>query len=210
MLQPIDELFLVLTRLRLGLFERDLGHRFNISVSTVSDILITWINFLYVEMGSWPLWIEPDVVKANLPAIFKGKYEDTIAIVDCTEFKCEVPKDPIKQSELYSAYKSHDTFKGLIGIAPHVAVTFISQLYGGHISDREITIESGLCRFLKKGNKLMADKGFDIQDILAEHGAVLFVPPKRKPGQVQLSKEEVFETQRIAHGGILRALKIFN
>jgi hypothetical protein len=44
----------------------------------------------------------------------------------------------------------------------------------------------------------MADKGFDVQDILAERGAILSVPPKRKPGQVQLSKEEIFETQQIA------------
>ena len=197
-LRPIDEFFLVLVRLRLGLFERDLSHRFNISTSTVSDIIITWLNFLYIEMGSWPLWIDRATVKENLPPVFKGKYEDTIVIIDCTEFRCEVPKDPSKQSELYSEYKSHDTFKGLIGISPHVAVTFVSQLYCGQISDREITLKSGLCDLLQEGDKLMADKGFDIQDILAKRGVVLFVPPKRKPGQVQLSKEEVFETQMIA------------
>lgn len=198
LLQPIDEFFLVLTRLRLGLFERDLSHRFNVSISTVSDIVITWINFLYIEMGSWPLWIEHSVIRENLPSVFRGEYEDTIAIIDCTEFKCEVPKDPVKQSEFYSEYKSHDTFKGLIGISPHAAVTFVSQLYGGHISDREITVESGLCNFLKRGDKLMADKGFNIQDILAKYGVVLFVPPKRKPGQIQFTEKQVLETQRIA------------
>ena len=35
-LQPIDELFMVLVRLRLVLLEQDLSHRFMISVSTVS------------------------------------------------------------------------------------------------------------------------------------------------------------------------------
>ena len=198
MLQPIDEFFMVLTRLRLGLFEKDLSHRFNVSLSIVSDIIITWINFLYLEMGSWPLWIRQYIVKANLPAVFKGKYEDTVVIIDCTEFRCEVPKDAVKQSELYSDNKSHDRLKGLIGIVPHVAVTFVSQLYCGNISDREITNKSGLCRYLENGDKLMADKGFDVQDILAERGAILFVPPKRKPGQVQLSKEVVFGTQLIA------------
>lgn len=44
----------------------------------------------------------------------------------------------------------------------------------------------------------MADKGFDIQDILAEKEVVLFMPPKKKKGRVQLSKEDVFETQSIA------------
>jgi hypothetical protein len=64
-LQPIDEFFMVLTRLRLGLFEKDLCHRFNVSLSIVSDIIITWINFLYLEMGSWPLWIRRDIVKSK-------------------------------------------------------------------------------------------------------------------------------------------------
>ena len=35
-LQPIDELFLVLIRLRLGLLEQDLAHQFNIGIATVS------------------------------------------------------------------------------------------------------------------------------------------------------------------------------
>ncbi len=36
-------------------------------------------------MGSWPLWIDRATVKENLPPVFKGKYEDTIVIIDCTE-----------------------------------------------------------------------------------------------------------------------------
>ena len=39
--------FLVLIRLRLGLMEQDLADRFEISQSTVSRIIITWINFLF-------------------------------------------------------------------------------------------------------------------------------------------------------------------
>ena len=37
-LQPIDELFMVLVRLRLALLEQDLSHRFMVSISTVSRI----------------------------------------------------------------------------------------------------------------------------------------------------------------------------
>ena len=48
-LQPIlDEFWLFLTQLRLGLFERDLAFRFNISISTVSDIMITYCGKLSV------------------------------------------------------------------------------------------------------------------------------------------------------------------
>ena len=43
---PIDEVFMVLIRLRLGLLENDLVHRF--SITSVSRILATWIIFLSV------------------------------------------------------------------------------------------------------------------------------------------------------------------
>ena len=45
-LPPMEEFFLVLVRLRLGLLEEDLAYRFGVSQSTVSRIIITWINFL--------------------------------------------------------------------------------------------------------------------------------------------------------------------
>ena len=45
-LSTLDEFFLVLARMRLGLFELDLAHRFRIHVSTVNRICISWINFL--------------------------------------------------------------------------------------------------------------------------------------------------------------------
>ena len=48
----LDELFLTLTRLRLGLLEKDLGDRFNILQQEVSQILFaTWIDRLYYCLG---------------------------------------------------------------------------------------------------------------------------------------------------------------
>ena len=55
-IQPIDQLWMFLTRVWLGLFERDLAHRFDVSVSTVSDVVVTWANFLYILLGSLPVW----------------------------------------------------------------------------------------------------------------------------------------------------------
>ena len=48
-LSPLNEFFLVLCRLRCGLMEYDLAFRFGISQSTVSRIIITWVNFLYFK-----------------------------------------------------------------------------------------------------------------------------------------------------------------
>jgi hypothetical protein len=43
-LLDIDELFMTLNRLKLGLLEQDLAHRFNVKQSLVSQVLCTWID----------------------------------------------------------------------------------------------------------------------------------------------------------------------
>ena len=100
-LQPIDKFWLFLTRLRLGLFERDLAFRFNISISTVSDIMITYSIYLFVMLGSLPVWASKDVVKQHLPTPFQGRFENVRSIIDCTEIKCQKVEDLQKQSEFY-------------------------------------------------------------------------------------------------------------
>ena len=52
---PIDEFFLVMIRLRLGLLEKDLAYRFGILQSTVSRILITWINFFVSTVSMYTI-----------------------------------------------------------------------------------------------------------------------------------------------------------
>ena len=42
-----DEFLLTLMKLRMALSNTDLGERFNISEGTVTNIFLTWINYLY-------------------------------------------------------------------------------------------------------------------------------------------------------------------
>ena len=198
-IEPIDQLWLFLTRVRLGLFERDLAHRFSVSVSTVSDVFITWANYLYIMLGSLPLWPSRDKIKQHLPDSFKGRYENVRGILDCTELKCELPKDYQKHSEMYSDYKSHDTFKGLICISPSGWITFVSQLYPGRISDKEIVEKSNFCQLIEMGDQYLADKGFEIHDLMALRGASLYIPPKRFSANDQFTQSQCFETMSIAN-----------
>ena len=74
-----------------------------------------------------------------------------------------MPSGLLLNSELFRSYKNHVTFKGLVGIALNGAITFISQLYTGSISDREIVTRSGFLDLnFDEGDAVMADKGFTI------------------------------------------------
>ena len=127
----IDEPFLFLCRLHMGLLEQDLSVRFNCSPQTVSRKLVTWANFLYFVLGSIPIWLSKQKINSLMPECFKVTYPNTRVIIDCTEIKTQQPSSLVLNSQMYSTYKGANTFKCLLGIAPHGAVTFVSPLYTG-------------------------------------------------------------------------------
>ena len=132
-----------------------------------------------------------------MPADFKEKYPSTRVIIDCTEIRCQMPKSLCFNSELFSSYKNHTTLKVLVGISPGGGITFISQLYTGHISSTEIVMPSGFLNLpFARGDSVMADKGFTVQDLLPL-GVCLNIPPFLG-NKGQITPEEVMQTQQIA------------
>ena len=196
-LSVFQEFILVLMKLRLGLFNRDLAYRFNISSSVVSEIFRTWIRFLRSEMEVLIQLPPRDVINLHMSSLFKEFYPKTAIIIDCTEVEMEQPSALNNQSACYSSYKSKTTMKALVGITPSGATAFVSELYPGSISDKEITVKSGLLNHLQQGDEVMADKGFLIQDELTSVGAVLTMPAFLK-GRKQFSKAETAKNKKVA------------
>ena len=133
----------------------------------------------------------------TMPACFKAHYSQTRIIIDCTEIFIEMPSSFRAQSQTYSKYKGHNTAKGLVGISPSGIVTFASHLYGGHVSDKAITQNCGLIELLEEGDVVMADRGFDVQDLLVPKKVILNIPPFLKDRE-QLTVAEEMETRKIA------------
>ena len=195
-MSPEQELFLVLTRLRLGLLLQDIAHRFNISASSVSRIFKTWIPFLHQHLRALPIWPSRKFIDDNMPSCFKQVYPKTRAIIDCTEFFIEMPSSCRSQSITFSNYKNHNTAKGLIGISPNGYPSFVSSLYAGRTSDKKITNDCGILNLLEPGDELMADRGFDIESDMP-NGVSLNIPPFLG-GLPQLSAEDKAKTGKIA------------
>ncbi|XP_067030478.1 uncharacterized protein [Acropora muricata] len=196
-LTTFQEFVLVLMKLRLGLFNRDLAHRFKVSLTSVSVIFRTWIRFLRTELQCLIRLPPREVLQLHMPVLFKEYYPQTVLIIDCTEIEMEKPSALDNQSACYSSYKSRTTMKSLIGITPSGATAFVSELFPGSTSDKEITVKSGLLNLLQAGDEIMADKGFLIQDELASVGALLTIPAFLK-GRKQFTKEEAEKNKKVA------------
>ena len=198
-LDVIEQLFMFLVWLRCGFGQKHLAWLFGIGKSTVSRYLITWSNYMYFCLGSIPIWPSKDQVISSMPACFKDTYPSTRCIIDCTEIFVQVPNSLITQSALYSHYKHHVTYKALVGISPSGAVTFVSQLYPGSLSDKEIVGRCGILHpgLWEKGDSIMADRGFTIQELLDPLGVKVNIPAFLD-GKEQLDKEDVVMSQTIA------------
>ncbi|XP_056123115.1 uncharacterized protein LOC130101424 [Rhinichthys klamathensis goyatoka] len=164
-IQLIDELFMYSCRVAAGLREQVIADIFGVSVATVSRAIITWANYLFFVLGSVPIWMSKQQICFSMPKKYSLFCPNLRVILDCTEIRCESPTSLTLHSEIFSSYKSTTTFKGLVGVAPCGAMTFISQLYTGSISDKEITKKSGILDLLEPGDEVMADKGFTIDDL---------------------------------------------
>lgn len=200
-LPSIDEFLLVLMRLRLGLTNKDLADRFNISESLASSIFQTWLTPMSKIIGAMVYWPPKEEIIASKPARYRH-LPDLVSIIDCSEIFIETPKNMDLQFMTWSDYKHHNTLKFLISVTPNSAISYISDLYCGRISDKAITKESGYLDLLQPYDHIMADKGFPIQAECEARHVTLHVPPGRR-GKAQMLPAHLIKAKRIANLRIL-------
>ena len=133
-----------------------------------------------------------------MPECFKDTYPNTGVIIDCTEVFCQKSSSLTIQSSLFSHFKHHITYKGLVGISPSGAITFISELYDGSISDVEIVKRCGILNeeLSRKDDEVMANRVLAIKQ-LEPLGVTLNIP-SLLAGKDWLSQEEVTESHTTA------------
>lgn len=181
--------------MRVNISEKVLADNYNVSVSEVSRIFATWVDLLYSRLIQLAVWASKRTIKETMPEVFQQKYPLTRVILDCTELFIEKPSCFRAQSETYSTYKSGSQY--CQGTAPNGALTFVSDLYGGHCSDKIIIEHCGILPLLEEGDSVMADRGFEIRDLLASRKVYLNIPPFMR-SKDQLNPYEEDETREIA------------
>ena len=185
-----DEFLLTIIKLRLNLRNADLGFHFGIAESTVSTIIHKWLNILYVSLKFLIRWPTREEVRAILPECFRPKFHKAVVIIDCTEVFIERATNLLARSQAWSNYKSHNTVKYLIGITLQGTVSFVSKAWGDSVTDKQITQECGILDLLLPGDLVLADRGFNIFELVGMHHAEAKLPAFTK-GKIQLSAKEV-------------------
>ena len=64
----------------------------------------------------------------------------------------------------------------MVGVTPTGVVSFISSGWGGRVSDKQITLQSGFLKKLTFGDLVLADRGFNLYDEIASTGTLLKIP----------------------------------
>ena len=197
----VEQFLLVLVRLRLGLTEQHISYSFSahetISTATVSRIFHRWIPLMYRRFKILNIWPSREQILNTVPISVILKHPSLRVIIDCTEITISQPRGPANQQVTFSNYKNCNTAKALIGVSPTGAISFVSELYGGNISDKEITKRSGILKMMERGDEVMADRGFLIEDLVRPYGIRLNIPACTG-GRSHLEPCEVTQSRRVA------------
>ena len=166
---PMISFILTLVCLRMNFDVKRLMYLFKTSEKTVINIILTWINCMYIKLGSLCIWPNASQMKRNMPNSMTQEFSNVKCIIDCVEFKITVPSSLVLHKLMYSDYKSHTTVKALVGIVPSREFTFTSSVFPGSISDKDNKVKSELlnCQMWKPAEELMADRGFNIEGYIS-------------------------------------------
>ena len=186
-----DQIFITLMKLRQNYTNLHLAQLFCCSVSTISNIVLTFVHVLHKLLFNDIMRTIPsrDKNKMCMPSSF-SQYSTCRIIIDCTDIEVATPNLMSQQNATYSSYRGMNSFKVLTGVAPNGVLTFISDLYPGSISDKEIVQQSGLLKHFVPGNLILADKGFLIQDVVPK-GVCVNIPPFLEHGKFTESEAKL-------------------
>ena len=198
-LSRFQEFIIVLMKLRLNVPLQDLAYRFVVSVSTISRIFSHWIVLMDTRLFPFVYWPDRDQLWRTMPQCFQYAFgKKTTVVIDCFEVFIEKPSNLLARAQTFSSYKHHNTIKILVGITPQGTISFVSEAWGGRVSDKFLTENCGFLDKLIPGDMVMADRGFTITESVGLRNAKLVIPAFTK-GKSQLNPVDVEQTRGIAN-----------
>lgn len=135
-----DRLLIFLMKIKTGLTFSALGVLFSVHRTTISKIFYETLQLLASATRNFVFWPDIDAVQETMPDCFLPDYSNTRVIIDCTEFRIDIPTSVDNRVFSYSQYKKNFTAKVLIGITPGGFISLRSDAAGGRKSDSQLTL----------------------------------------------------------------------
>lgn len=192
-----NQFLLTLIKLRRNTPDFELALNFGMSEFSVSNIFTTWVNFMYYQWKEINIWPSRELVSFYMPNDFRKKFPATRVILDGMEVPIMKPSAPLAQRLTFSNYKNKNTLKIIVGASPGGLVSSIPQAYGGSASDRSLVECSDLFEKCDDHDSIMADKGFNVQDMFASRNISVNIPTFMK-GINQLSGIKLLHDRKIS------------
>lgn len=208
-----NQLLMVLLKLRHNRPIYELGKTFACTEKMVYALLVTWIRFMSLQWREIDIWPSKDMVRFYSPLDFKKKFPTTRVVVDGAEMPIKKPAVPLGQQVTFSTYKNRNTAKVLVGVTPGGLVSFVSDAFGGAASDRQIVERSTLLNSVEPKDSIMADKGFDVQDIFAPLDVAINIPTffkkKNRMNAETVARDRKVSSKRVHVERIIRQAKTY-
>ena len=122
---PYESFLMTVIRLRGNFSINHLAFLFEVIEFTISNTFTTWINFMFVRLGSISIWPSKQQVWELMPQSMKEIFPNCRCIIDCVEFEVKLPSLLFLYKMQYSDYKSHTTAKVLVGT---ISIIFMRSL----------------------------------------------------------------------------------
>ena len=175
-----QELIITLIYMRCAPPLLDLAYRFDTPVYLITSIIITWIQLMHLEFTKHikpKMFLTRHQVAEEKSLLFKG-FQNLRVIITCTELYC--PSSPLlnykHHDHTYSVNQTSIICKALIGCTPSGTISFVSPVYEGTTSNREIFMKMDILNSLEPKDLIFTDDTLDIRDLIQSKGAQLRVP----------------------------------
>jgi hypothetical protein len=148
------EFMMVLLQFRLGVTFNDVAARFKLEPEKAKDACIRWINGMYDWSKRHLNWLN---TKAKTPQAskFTRMYgQGVVSVLDVFEVLIPKPLNDEACLLTWSPLRDHYTIKYLLSVTPQGKVNFLSDGWGGVVTDKQITEECGFLDFLDAGERV--------------------------------------------------------